>query len=407
MRRALLRGATLRYNVGVVLPLVFVVFAVAAAPPCPQLDASTLSAAQQPRLSDAAGVLLLRLGAIVTLLSSSGASIAGGTLIHADGYVVTAAAPLTNAAAVRVKIGREVLPADILLVDLDADIALVKFHVSSSNVEGFGPLPGVTGPPDALLGESVVALFAGGERVEVGMLTQRRDDGWDTSLNAPTDGVGAGVFDACGGLLGLVTRVQGGRATVRDRSAVQRALAGSGELTRVGLALDWHDAQRAGIAVVVDDSIAARSGLSIEMALVAIDGHAIDDAFDVVAALWSQAPAAAAVVRVRLPEGTTDQITLPAQPAAPRFIDVVPLSAATAVRFSLSGHCGVQIAALDERAPGLKVGDVVLRVNATEIHDVATFTAAFEKRPVATLWVAQLAPVGRVKPVVIRRAAKK
>jgi serine protease Do len=337
-----------------------------------------------------------------------------GFVIHADGFIVTNAHVVGDAAEVKVELadGRE-MQARVVGRDTATDIALLK-------VEAGGPLPALSfGDSDRTrVGEWVMAMgnpFGLGGTVTAGIVSARgRQIGagpyddfiqTDASINPGNSGgplfnaggevvgVNTAIFSPSGGNIGIgfavpSRMVQNVVAQLREHGAVQRGWLGVSlqPMDRdLAAAMRVADAKGALVNAVEPDSPAAKAGLRAGDVITAIEGRRVETPRDLAAGVADVAPGRTATLAVLRDGAAIEQrVEIGANPAnAAAGKPGQPAQPSLGLGLAPRPQGGVAITRVEPGSVaaerGLREGDVVLRAGERETRqpqDVAEAVAA-------------------------------
>jgi putative serine protease PepD len=260
-----------------------------------------------------------------------------GWIITADGEVLTNAHVVDGATSIKVTLNgeREARDADLLGVDGELDLALVKIRDASD-------LPTATlgSSADLRVGDSVVAI---GNALDLGAtpsVTEGIVSALNRSIRAPGESLtgliqtdaainpgnsGGPLVDAQGRVVGMNTAVAGDAQNIGFAIPIDAIEARIGELRRgsnvdrsafLGVALGDADGG-AVVQQVVDGSPADDAGLRAGDVIVSIDGDAVSSAADVVERVRGHEPGdEVAVVYERDGDRRTAEVTLGSRTAS-------------------------------------------------------------------------------------------
>ncbi len=361
-----------------------------------------------------------------------------GFIISRDGYIVTNAHVVENADEITVRLtDKRELKAKVIGADKRSDVAVIK--VEATNL----PVVKIGNSNRLRAGEWVVAIgspFGFSSTVTAGIVSATaRDNLSDPNMDAvpfiQTDvavnpgnsggplmnlrgevvGINSQIFSRTGSFAGISFAIpidyamnvagqlqQGGRVT-RGRIGVQITTVTREVAESLGLA----KAQGAVVQNIEDDSPAAKGGLEVGDVVLRIDGRDVDGSPDLSRQIRQVKPGSKVVLgvwRAGKPRDVAVTVGELKEEAAARTAAAKPKAevktgklgvAVTEVnaeqKKKLKVTSGVAIEAADGAAlaAGLSPGDVILRVNNTEITSVKVFNDAVAKldmkKPVAVL----------------------
>jgi serine protease Do len=363
-----------------------------------------------------------------------------GFVVSPDGYIVTNAHVVENADDIKVRFtDKRELRAKVVGVDMRSDVAVIK--VEATNL----PTMKIGDSRKLRPGEWVIAIgspygFANTVTAGIVSATSRDNLSQDPNMDAvpfiQTD-VAVNPGNSGGPLLNMRGEVIGINSQIFSRTGafagisfaipidyaygVAEQLMKSGHVTRgrigVGItnvnrdladSLGLPKAQGAAVSSVEEGSPAAKAGLEAGDVILKIDGHAVDGSADLSRTIRGLKPGSKvhlSVWRSGKPRELTvnvgefkDEDAAKAASAATPKSEVKPGKLGLAVteipaeqKKALKLAGGVAVEAVDgvALAAGIQPGDVILRVNNTDIPSVKAFNDAVAKlepkKPVALL----------------------
>ncbi|NNE84979.1 MAG: DegQ family serine endoprotease [Alphaproteobacteria bacterium] len=358
-------------------------------------------------------------------------SLGSGVIVEPDGLIVTNFHVITGADEIKVVLAdRREFTATVLREDERSDLAVLKIDVGDTEL----PHIEIGDSNDLEVGDLVIAIgnpFGVGQTVTSGIVSglARTNVGitdfnffiqTDAAINPGNSGgallrmdgklagVNTAIFSRSGGSQGIGFAVPG--------NMVRTVIAGAeetGRLLRPWLGADMQDvtaeiAEAIGLprptgALVSElhpDGPARRSGLRVGDIIVAVDGQRVDDMESLAFRIATSEIGAAADLSVMRPSGDVRiRLPLEAPPEIPareetQLAGSQPMAGATVVNISPAVAeerglsrltTGVLIIDVARGSPaarlGFRPGDIVLRVNDTEIGSVVTLAQAVEARP--------------------------
>jgi serine protease Do len=363
-----------------------------------------------------------------------------GFIVSPDGFIVTNAHVVENADDIKVRLtDKREFRAKVIGVDMRSDVAVIKVDATSLPVVKIGDSRKLRP------GEWVIAIgspygFANTVTAGIVSATSRDNLSQDPNMDAvpfiQTD-VAVNPGNSGGPLLNMRGEVVGINSQIFSRTGafagisfaipidyaygVAEQLIKSGHVTRgrigvgiVNVTRDLADslglpkAQGAAVGSVEDDSPAAKAGLEAGDVILRIDGHPVDGSADLSRTIRGLKPGS----KVRLTvwrSGKSRELTVnvgefkdedaaKAATAATPNLEAKPGKLGLAVtdipaeqKKALKLPGGVAVEAVDgvALAAGIQPGDVILRVNNTDIPNVKAFNEAMAKiepkKPVALL----------------------
>ena len=360
--------------------------------------------------------------------------VGSGFIISVDGYVMTNAHVVDGADEVYVTLtDKREYKAKIIGADKRTDVALVK-------VEG-GNLPRLTlGDSNRIrVGEWVIAIgspFGLDNTVTSGIVSAKaRDTGeylpliqTDVAVNPGNSGgplinmrgevigINSQIYSRSGGYMGISFAVP-----IDEAIRVSEQLKSSGKVTRgrigvqigevtkeVAESLGLSKAQGALVSRVEPGGPAEKAGLEAGDIILKFNGAAIERASDLPRMVGSTKPGTRSTVTVwrkganrdlavtiteMEPEKATkkdDRKAKPDQPVNALGLGVSDLTDAQKKELKIDGGVVVEVAEGVAARAGLRSGDVILRVNNTDVKDAKQFTALvakLEQRKTAVLLV--------------------
>ncbi len=361
-----------------------------------------------------------------------------GFVISADGYIVTNAHVIDNAEEIYVRFtDKREMKAKVIGVDKRSDVALVK--VDAKN------LPFVAlGDSNALrVGEWVVAIgspFGFANSVTAGILSAKSRDlpADSTSADAvpflQTDvavnpgNSGGPLFNLKGEVVGINSQIfsrTGSYAGISFAIPIDYAahvieqLKATGKVTRgrigvsitnvsrdLALSLGLAKTDGAAVGAVEEGSPAAKAGLEAGDVILKMDGRVIESSADLSRSVRAVQPGQRIALNVWRAGKTRDIVVTVGEfkeddgtgpgrakkeAAKPGKLGLAVTEVNAEQRKALKVQGGVAVEAVDgpALAAGIQPGDVILRVNNTDIKDVKGFNEAVgkldAKKPVALL----------------------
>jgi len=362
--------------------------------------------------------------------SPEGRALGSGFIIDASGIIVTNNHVIDNASEIKVTLddGRQ-LPATLLGHDARTDVAVLK-------VEGTD-LPTVEwGDSDALaLGDPIIAIgnpFGIGTTVTSGIVSARGrdlhagpyDDFIQTDAAINHGNSGGALIDVHGDVVGITAAIYSpndgsvgvGFAIPSDQArAIVEEIVAKGSVERGFLGINIQDvspdiadamglnaASGALVAQVTEDSPAMKAGIESGDVVTAVDGTEIADAKALsrqIAGLDPEQTVTVSLLRAGRPQDVTvtlgalpddDQVASanPSQPTAPDAVPGLGLEFSEltpAIREQLqipADEQGLLVASVSPDSgaaeKGIEPGDVLLRLNTSDIATVADVRAALE-----------------------------
>jgi serine protease Do len=360
-----------------------------------------------------------------------------GFIVSADGYILTNAHVVKNADEVNVTLNdRRELKAKVVGADERTDVALLKVEASGL------PTVRIGNPDRSRVGEWVLAIgspFGLENTVTAGIISSkgRNTDGGDvrfiqTDVAVNPGNSGGPLFNLKGEVIGINSQIysrSGGYMGVSFAIPIDTAmnvyeqLKGTGKVTRgrigvqigpvtkdLAAALNLGKPQGAYVADVEKDTPASRGGIQQGDVILKIDGKVMEDNSDVRRTIGAVRPGSKTVVTVWR-DGATKDLTLTVAElkddrvasAAPKKADPKAKSDAKSEKLGIAvvdlsaeqkKDAKVEKGALVEAVNGpaeqvVKPGDVILRVNNTEIVNAKQFREVAAKvdtkKPIALL----------------------
>ncbi|HXS52362.1 MAG TPA: DegQ family serine endoprotease [Usitatibacter sp.] len=364
-----------------------------------------------------------------------------GFIVSSDGYIVTNAHVVENADEVKVRLtDKRELKAKVIGVDLRSDVAVVK--VDATNL----PTVKIGDSSKLRTGEWVIAIgspygFANSVTAGIVSATSRDNLSTDPNMDAvpfiQTD-VAVNPGNSGGPLLNMHGEVVGINSQIFSRTGafagisfaipidyaygVAEQLMKTGHVTRgrIGVGItnvtrDLADSlglpkpQGAAVLNVEDGSPAAKAGLEPGDVILKIDGHAVDGSSDLSRTIRGLKPGTNvhltvfhngktrdATMKVGEFKDTDETKESSSQPSTPQAAKPGKLGLAVSdipadQKKALKLPGGVAVEAVEGAAQnaGIQPGDVILRVNNTDIANVKAFNDAIAKldpkKPVALL----------------------
>jgi serine protease Do len=364
-----------------------------------------------------------------------------GFIVSPDGYIVTNAHVVENADEVKVRLtDKRELKAKVIGVDLRSDVAVVK--VDATNL----PTVKIGDSSKLRTGEWVIAIgspygFANSVTAGIVSATSRDNLSTDPNMDAvpfiQTD-VAVNPGNSGGPLLNMHGEVVGINSQIFSRTGafagisfaipidyaygVAEQLMKTGHVTRgrigVGItnvnrdlaeSLGLPKPQGAAVLNVEDGSPAAKAGLEPGDVILKIDGRAVDGSSDLSRTIRGLKPGSnvrltvfhngkthEATVKVGEFKDTDETKESAAQPSGPQAakpgklgLAVSDIPADQKKALKLPGGVAVEAVEGAAASAGIQPGDVILRVNNTDIASVKAFNDAIAKldpkKPVALL----------------------
>ncbi|HJW54798.1 MAG TPA: DegQ family serine endoprotease [Burkholderiaceae bacterium] len=349
--------------------------------------------------------------------------VGSGFIISADGYVMTNAHVVDGADEVYVTLtDKREFKAKIIGADINTDVAVVK--IDGSN------LPRLTlGDSNKLMvGEWVIAIgspFGLDNTVTAGIVSAKaRDTGeylpliqTDVAVNPGNSGgplinmrgevigINSQIYSRSGGYMGISFAVP-----IDEAIRVSEQLKATGKVTRgrmgvqigevtkeVAESLGLSKAQGALVSRVEPGGPAEKAGLEAGDIILKFNGVAIDKASDLprmvggtkpgtrsTVTVWRKGASRDMVVTITEmePEKTakkSDKKPKPDQPVNALGLVVSDLSEAQKKELRIEGGVAVEAAEGPATRAGLRAGDVILRLNNTDIRDAKQFNALVGK----------------------------
>lgn len=349
--------------------------------------------------------------------------VGSGFIISADGYVLTNAHVVDGADDVYVKLtDKREFKAKIIGVDKRTDVALVK-------IEG-NNLPRLTvGDPNKIrVGEWVIAIgspFDLENTVTAGIISAKARDTGDYLPLIQTDvavnpgnsggplinmrgeviGINSQIYSRSGGYMGIsfavpIDEVMRVADQLKSSGKVTRGRIGVqiGEVTKdVAESLGLSKAQGALVNRVDAGSPAEKGGIEAGDIILKFNGAAIEKSSDLPRLVGNVKPGVHATVTL-LRKGATREVNLTIvemeadkvakkedkkskQEQAFNVLGLVVSELTDAQKKELKVDAGIAIDAVEGSAlrAGLRAGDVILRLNNTDVHDVKQFNALVAK----------------------------
>lgn len=328
-------------------------------------------------------------------------SVGSGSVIHPSGYILTNAHVVAQATELSVTTHTgKTWPAHAVAVIPEQDIAVIKAELPRG-----ASLPRVVlgRSDDVMVGETVVAIgnpVGLSHTVTTGIISAL-DRELQPSARVKFTGVlqtdaainpgnsGGPLLNLLGEQIGVNTAIRGDAQNVgfaipveRVRGLLPKLLAvearssAQGGRLRLGLQLGAEDVQGRGVVIagVAQGTSAARARILPGSVLVDVAGRPTRELVDALVALLEQPEARPFTVRVVLPEGSIDEITLQVEALPPPNgkalaeehlgLGLADLDNTTAMRLGLRG--GVVVRSVDPRGPAARVGiapgDIVTRM---------------------------------------------
>jgi serine protease Do len=364
-----------------------------------------------------------------------------GFIVSADGFIVTNAHVVENADEINVRLtDKRELKAKVVGVDMRSDVAVIK--VDATNL----PVVKIGDTNKLRVGEWVIAIgspFGFANTVTAGIVSakSRENLSGDPNLDAipfiQTD-VAVNPGNSGGPLLNMRGEVVGINSQIFSRTGsfagisfaipidyafnVAEQLMKTGHVTRgrIGVSitnvnadlaesLGLPKAQGAAIGTVEDGSPASRAGLEPGDVILKIDGRVIEGSADLSRTIRSMKPGSKATLNVWRQGKMRDvQLTVAefkdeeaaktptktgkkGETAKPGKLGIAVTELSADQKKSLKLTSGVAVEAVDGAAlaAGIQPGDVILRVNNTDIANVKVFNDLVAKldikKPVALL----------------------
>ncbi|HUI99566.1 MAG TPA: DegQ family serine endoprotease [Usitatibacter sp.] len=364
-----------------------------------------------------------------------------GFIVSPDGYIVTNAHVVENADEVKVRLtDKRELKAKVVGVDTRSDVAVIK--VEATNL----PVVKIGDSNKLRAGEWVIAIgspYGFANTVTAGIVSATSRDNLSTDPNMDavpfiqTD-VAVNPGNSGGPLLDMRGEVVGINSQIFSRTGafagisfaipidyaygVAEQLIKTGHVTRgrigVGItnvtrdladSLGLPSAQGAAVLSVEDGSPAAKAGVEAGDVILKIDGRAVDGSSDlsrtirglkpgttVHLTLWHDGKPREAAVKIgefkdtdEAKEGSSSSSAPQAAKPGKLGLAVSDIPADQKKALKLSGGVAVEAAEGAAANAGIQPGDVILRVNNTDIASVKAFNDAIArldpKKPVALL----------------------
>jgi serine protease Do len=349
--------------------------------------------------------------------------VGSGFIISADGYVMTNAHVVDGADDVYVTLtDKREYKAKIIGADKRTDVALVK--IEGSNL----PRLAIGDSNKVRAGEWVIAIgspFGLDNTVTAGIVSAKARDTGDYLPLIQTDvavnpgnsggplinmrgeviGINSQIYSRSGGYMGISFAVP-----IDEAMRVSEQLKTSGKVTRgrmgvqigevtkdVAESLGLTKAQGALVQRVEPGGPAEKAGLEAGDIILKFNGVTIDRATDLPRMVGSTKPGTRSTVTVWR-KGTNREMAVtitemepekvakkeekkakPDQPANALGLVVSDLSEAQKKELKIDGGVIVELAEGSAARAGLRVGDVILRVNNTDVRDAKQFTALVAK----------------------------
>jgi serine protease Do len=325
-------------------------------------------------------------------------TIGSGTIIHADGYVLTNAHVVAQASELSIILrGGKELSAHVVAALPEDDVAIVKADVPRGVV--LNPVKLGRGD-DLMVGETVIAIGAPvglqntvtagivsavereihpSQAVKISGLIQT-----DAAINPGNSG--GPLFNALGEQIGVNTAIRGDAQNVGFAISVEKVKSLLPKLlavetrgrVRLGLQLMREANERPGVVVerVEKGSPADKAGLEAGMIVTEVGGRRVSGLVEALVAILAQPTGEKFEIRAVLPEGTTDSfnvsiLELPPPDGAKLAkqhlgLDLVELDAATSARLGLRAGAGVIVKDVekgtDAARAGIAPGDLITRI---------------------------------------------
>ena len=362
-----------------------------------------------------------------------------GFVISADGYIVTNAHVIDNAEAIYVRFtDKREMKAKVIGADKRSDVALVKVEAANLPFLKLGDSNAVR------VGEWVLAIgspFGFANSVTAGILSAKSRDlpadsgasdavpflQTDVAVNPGNSG--GPLFNLRGEVIGINSQIfsrTGSYAGISFAIPIDYAanvieqLKKSGKVTRgrIGVAIanvtrDLADSlglpktDGAAVGTVEEDSPAAKAGVEVGDVILKIDGRTVESSADLSRTIRAVRPGQKVVLSVWR-AGKLRDITITVgefkedesgrastggkkEAAKPGRLGLAVAEVSAERRKALKVTGGVAVEAVDGAAlaAGIQPGDVILRVNNTDIRDLKGYNEAVAKldakKPVALL----------------------
>ena len=337
-------------------------------------------------------------------------SIGSGFLVHESGYIVTNAHVVAQATDAQVTfVNKETLPAAIVSVDTEHDLAVLK-------IDAHQPLPHIKlgRSDDIMIGETVVAIgnpLGLQNSVTSGIISALDRDlqlneevtyrgliQTDAPINPGNSG--GPLLNINGELIGINTAIRGDAQSIGFAIPVQRlwellpALLDieHRERVRFGLQVAGRDSR---VTAVRPDTPAARAGLKTGDRIVKFNGHALRDGIDYDVHLLAEKPDNKIRLAVLRDQKTIDvEVPLEAVPmpdgfklARERFgLELTEIPPATRRDYGLPQHVGFMVKSVTKNSSAARIGvhanDFLLRLNRNSVTSAQDLALMLE--PVET-----------------------
>lgn len=334
-------------------------------------------------------------------------SVGSGAVVHESGYIVTNAHVVAQASDVRVTFADgSTLPADIVAVDPDRDLAVVKVRSQKTLTAIHLGKPG-----DIMIGETVIAIgdpLGLQHTVTTGIVSALNRDlqfnndvaytgliQTDTAINPGNSG--GPLLNVNGELMGINTAIRGDAQNIGFAIPVDRVWEMLPQLldverrerVRFGVQVSGPDAR---VAEVRAGSPAATAGLHRGDKIISFNGEPLRNGIDFYVRLLSQKPDSQVHLAVER-DGKTRNLAVPLQSVpmpdggklaqslfGMTLLDVTPAQRA---RYDLPDYAGVMVEGVDDGSPaaraGIQPGDFVLRLERVAVSSVKDVGLALEQ----------------------------
>jgi serine protease Do len=334
-------------------------------------------------------------------------SVGSGLVVHESGYIVTNAHVVSQASDAQATFAdKQTLPARIVAVDTDHDLAVLK-------VDAPKPLAHLRlgRSDDLMIGETVIAIGnpLGLQHTVTSGIISALDRELPFSEDVVYSGLiqtdapinpgnsGGPLLNIDGELIGINTAIRGDAQNIGFAIPVDRLWSllpslldiEQRERVRFGLEVSGHDAR---VTAVRADTPAAQAGLRTGDRIVKFNGEALRDGIDYYVHLLSQKPESKVRLAVRREQKTLDvEVPLQAIPlpdgaklARERCgVELEEITADMRRRYELPAYVGLMVKSVVRGSPAERVRivptDFLLRVNRTPVTSLQDVGLALEQ----------------------------